>query len=97
MKNSTILHEISPDQIKDLFVGLQNQITNLKEDYEPKAPTEWLTRAEVAEMLKVDLSTIHNYCVKQKLIAYGIGSRVYFKRSEVEAAIIPLRKVKEIG
>ena len=90
-KNATILHDFSPEQITSLFEGLQNQLTDLKENLQPKTPTEYLTRAEVARMLKCDLSTIHNWCVKGKLNPYGIGNRVYFKRSEVESNIIPLK------
>ena len=69
---------------------IRKQITELKEKFEPKAPIEYLSRAQVAKMLSCDLSTIHNYCKKHKLIPYGIAGRVYFKRSEVEAALIPL-------
>jgi len=47
-------------------------------------------------MLKCDLSTIHNWTVKGKLIPYGIGSRVFYKRAEVESALIPFEKRKEL-
>ncbi|HRH10403.1 MAG TPA: helix-turn-helix domain-containing protein [Bacteroidia bacterium] len=33
---------------------------------------------------------MHNWCVKGKLKPYGIGNRVYFKRSEIEANLVPL-------
>lgn len=90
MKYATILHEINPDQITSLFTGLQNQLIELKEGFEPKVPTEYLTRGEVAELLKCDLSTLHNWCKKGKLKPFGIGNRVYFRRSDIEAAMIPL-------
>lgn len=92
MENSTILHNVSAEQINSLFQGLQNQLTELKQNFEPKIPTEYLTRNEVAKMLKCDLSTIHNWCKKGKLNPHGIGNRVYFKRSEIEAVLIPLGK-----
>jgi excisionase family DNA binding protein len=94
MKNSTILHEISPEQIASLFEGLQNQISELKQSFQPKEPPEYLTRSEVAKLLKCDLSTIHNWCKKGKLFPFGIGSRVYFKRSDIEAVLIPIGKNK---
>ena len=94
MENSTILHNVTAEQINSLFAGLQNQIKDLKENFEPKSPNEYLTRNEVAEMLKCDLSTIHNWCKKGKLIPYGIGNRVYFKRSEIEVVLIPFGKNK---
>lgn len=96
MKKSTLIHDITPEQLTSLFEGLQNQITDLKKNLEPKTPTEYLTRNEVAEMLKCDLSTIHNWCKKGKLIPFGIGSRVYFKRSDIESLVIPIGNNKSV-
>ena len=94
MKNATILHDFTPDQIASLFKGLQNQITELKKDFQPKLPIEWLTRNEVSELLKCDLSTLHNWVKKGKLIPYGIGNRIYFKRTDIENALVNLGKKK---
>lgn len=94
MKNSTILHEVSPEQIASLFEGLQNQLTELKTSFQPKEPTEYLTRNEVSELLKCDLSTLHNWVKKGKLTPYGIGNRIYFKRSEIENTLVCLGKKK---
>lgn len=94
MKSSTILHEVTPEQINTLFEGLISQLKEIKEDLQPKQPTEFLTRNELAELLKCDLSTIHNWCKKGKLTPYGIGNRIYFKRSEIEAVIVPLNNKK---
>ncbi|HWY12719.1 MAG TPA: helix-turn-helix domain-containing protein [Bacteroidia bacterium] len=91
MENSTILHHVTPEQINTLFQGLQNQLSELKQNFEPKSPTQYLTRAELAEMLKCDLSTIHNWTKKGKLKPYGIGNRIYYKRNEVEAVLTPLK------
>jgi excisionase family DNA binding protein len=95
MTESTILHNLTAEQLKTLFQGLQSQLTELKQNFQPKAPTEYLTRNEVSEMLKCDLSTVHNWTKKGKLIAYGLGNRVYYKRSEVEAVLIPIGKEAE--
>jgi len=94
MKNSTILHEITPEQITSLFQGIQSQLAEIKQNFVPKVPTEYLTRSEVAKMLKCDLSTVHNWTVKGKLIAYGIGNRVYYKRNEIEEVLLPFGKNK---
>jgi excisionase family DNA binding protein len=92
---STLLHNISSEELCKLFADLQNQINELKQHFEPKQPVELLTRNEVAKLLKCDLSTIHNWCKKGKLIPYGIGNRVYFKRSEIELALINLSVKKK--
>lgn len=91
---STILHNVSAEQINTLFQGLQTQLSEIKQSFEPKKPTEYITRNELAELLKCDLSTIHNWTKKGKLIPYGIGNRVYYKRSEIEAVLLPFGKNK---
>lgn len=91
---STILHNVTAEQINSLFQGIQDQLKELKQSFEPKSPAEYLTRAQVSEMLKCDLSTIHNWTKKGKLIPYGIGNRVYFKRAEIEAVLLPFGKNK---
>src|ERR1700739_1728422 len=92
MKNSTLIHEVTPEEINSLFLGLQKQLAEIKENFEPKTPTEYLTRTDVSTMMKCDIPTIHNWTKKGKLIPYGIGNRVYYKRHEVEAVLIPFGK-----
>lgn len=89
MRNSIIIHELTFEQFITIVKGLQNQLLDLKQNYEPKIPTEYLTRTEIAEMLKCDISTVHNWTKKGKLIPYSIGNRVYYKRAEVEAVLKP--------
>ena len=96
MKNSTLIHDVTPDQIASLFEGLQNQLKELKSNFEPKQPAEYLTRNEVAELLKCDLSTLWLWSKKGKLMPYGIGNRIHYKRSDIEAALICLGKKKGI-
>ncbi len=88
-KNSTLIHELTHEELISLFERIQAQLTELKQSFQPIQPPEYLTRTEVAEMLKCDLSTIHNWTKKGTLIPYGIGNRVYYKRSEVESVLIP--------
>ena len=99
MKNSTPPNEISFNnmpqavaKVYDEVFLIRNQLAELKQNFEPKTPTEYLTRTQVSEMLKCDLSSVHNWTVKGLLIPYGISNRVYYKRSEVEAALIPFGK-----
>lgn len=94
MTKATILHEVSPEQITSLFEGIKKELADLKANFQPKQPTEYLTRNEVSELLKCDLSTLHNWVKKGKINPYGIGNRIYFKRSEIENAIVNLGKKK---
>ena len=91
--NITQLHSLEPHQLINPLEEIKNQIENLKKEFQPKAPTELLTRQEVSELLKVNLSTVHNWTKNGILISYGIGgSRIYYKRSEVEEALVKLEK-----
>lgn len=84
--------QVTPQEIKnEILNGVNSIIENLKKDFQPKKPTEYLTRNEVVELLKVDLSTIHNWTKKGKLKSYGCGGRVYYKREEIEQSLIPLK------
>lgn len=80
--------QTTPEELKcEILQGVKNQIDDLKKDFQPKEPNEYLTRQEVAKMFKVDLSTIHNWVKAKKLNPLGLGSRVYFRRSEIEASL----------
>jgi hypothetical protein len=71
---------------------VKKRLDDFKKNFEPKTPNEYLTRNDLAEMLSVDLSTVHNYTKRKILQAYQIGGRVYYKRDEVELAIVKLKK-----
>ncbi|CAM4092008.1 helix-turn-helix domain-containing protein [Gillisia limnaea] len=91
MSNVTQLHNATPEQITDAILqGVKEQLDQLKKEYQPKEPEEYLSRAEVAKLLKVDISTIHNWGKAGKLQRFALGNRIYFKRSQVESAIIQL-------
>ena len=70
--------------------GVKIQLQDFLKHFTPTQPKEYLTRSDVAKMLSVDISTVHNYCKRKILNPFGIGGRVYFLRSEVEASLKPL-------
>jgi len=79
------------DQLKnEINEGVKIQLTDFLKHFTPKQPNDYLTRQQVAKMFNVDISTIHNWCKSKRLNPLGIGSRVYFLRSEIEASLKPL-------
>lgn len=83
----------SPQDLKneitsDVKVILDDFLKNFK----PIQPAEYLTRKQVAKMFDVDISTVHNWCKSRKLQPLGMGSRVYFLRTDIEASLIPLNQ-----
>ncbi len=84
---------ITPEKLQTAIIeGVKLQLNGLKKNFEPKTPTEYLSRQETAELLKVNLSSIHNWTKRKLLQSYGISGRVYYKRSEIENAIVKLKK-----
>jgi predicted DNA-binding transcriptional regulator AlpA len=81
----------SPKQLQgEITASVKAQLEEFLKNYQPQQPKEYLSRKNVAEMFGVDISTIHNWCKSKRLNPLGIGSRVYFLRSEVEASLKPL-------
>lgn len=80
--------QITPEELEEL---IYKAVIKCLKDFNPKSaetPKEdYMSRSAVAEMLDVDLSTIHNWTKKGKLKSCGIGARVYYKRSEIESAL----------
>lgn len=83
--------QITPEQLKENIVNaVKDQLDSLKKDFQPKNPEEFLTREEVAKLLKVNISTIGNWKKAGVLKPHFLGSRVYFKRSEIEDSLITI-------
>lgn len=80
-----------PEETKLQLQNISKELAEIKSNLQPKEPTVFMTRNDVSRMLSVNLSTIHNYCKRHILQPYQIGSRVYFKRSEVEQALVKLK------
>lgn len=71
---------------------ISKRLNELKNNFQSQEPEEFLTRQDVAKMLSVDLSTIHNWSKNGKIQPYSVGGRVYFKRNEVENSLIKLNR-----
>lgn len=81
----------TPQQLSEMIgKHLSEQINQIKQSI--PQPEQLLTREETAKLLQVDLSTLWAWSKKGKLKSYGIGNRVFYKRSEIEAALIPLNE-----
>jgi hypothetical protein len=80
--------QYTPEQLKaEINEGVKIQLQDFFKLYLPTQQKQYLTRKNVADMFSVDISTVHNWCKSKRLNPLGIGSRVYFLRSEVEASL----------
>jgi hypothetical protein len=68
-----------------------NLVSELKKEFQPKTPEEFLTRSEVANLLKITTATLDRWSDQGKLFRYGLGARIFYKRAEVEDSLKRLR------
>ena len=92
MKQVQLLGMTQEENNLPIFNYIDKKFDELKKFYQPKEPTNYLTRHEVAEMLSVDLSTVHNMTKKGVLQKYQISGRVLYVRDEVQNSIIKLNR-----
>lgn len=61
-----------------------------KKAEEVKPQNDLLTRDEVCKLLSINKTSLWKHTKSGKLLSYGIGNRVYYKRNEVLESIQPL-------
>ncbi len=76
----------------EILNGFKSQIEDLKKEFQPKQPTEYLTREETAQLLSITTVTLWRWTNRGTLQSYGIGNKVYYKRKEIEESLILLKK-----
>jgi len=87
--NTIQITELTTNELKSLLKeSVKQEFNQLKEEILCKTPTQYLTRKQVAKMLDINLTTLNNWTNRGALTSYGIQGRVYYKRDEVEKAII---------
>lgn len=79
--------QTTPEDIQTILDGVKAQFDQFRKEFQPKQPEEYLTRDEVKQLLKINLSTVHLWTKSGRLQAYYLGNRVYYKRSEIEEAL----------
>ena len=88
-KNKIILDVLSKEELQDLIgKSLEEVIKNNPFNNSPDQ--ELLTREEACMLLKVDSSTLWRWTNKGSIIAYGIGSKRFYKKEELLNSLIQL-------
>ena len=90
---SLILQNVTRQDLIEILEGvISEKIQELKP--KPKEETEYLTRKEVKELLRISYPTLHELVNSGKLKAYRIGGRVLFIKSEVESSLETIQTLK---
>lgn len=87
-QRSIQLLNLSPEELKkEILTEIKVEIRSLESRLQQKGPEEYLTRAEVAELLKISLPTVSDWSKKGILKPYRLGKKVLFKLSEIDDAL----------
>jgi excisionase family DNA binding protein len=88
MTDAILVNGITPEQLTETILnGVRNQLNELKKDFTPKEPEDFLTRMETAKLLKISLTTVHEWANTGILKMYKVGNRTYFSRKEIESTL----------
>lgn len=87
--------------VNDLLLQI-GQLIEAKISLTPQTKKEqsgYLSRKEVAKLLRVTLPTLHQWTKEGILPSYKIGTRVLYKECEVKATLerVPSFKYKKLG
>jgi excisionase family DNA binding protein len=90
MENSVLIEKVTRAQLTDAInQAVKNQFEELKQElHKVRDQEELLTRHEAANLLKINITTLYHWTRKGKIPSYGIGNRVYYKRSEVLNSLV---------
>jgi len=93
-RNSILLEALTVEELNQLIgTSVKNGITEIQQEFHSKHQLEeLLTRDEACKFLKIDSSTLWAWTTKNKVKAYGIGARRYYKRSELLESLTLLKK-----
>lgn len=91
---SILLEALTVEELNQLIgKSVKNGITEIQQEFHSKHQSEeLLTREEACKFLKVDSTTLWAWTNKNKIKAYGIGARRYYKRSELLESLTLLKK-----
>lgn len=88
----TQIEGLSAKQVLAAFQALESKIEDLKTQAPPVPAPGYLSRQEVAKMLKVSLVTVNDWTNKGFLKAYRLGQKVFYKAAEIDAAMVEIKK-----
>jgi excisionase family DNA binding protein len=91
--NITQVHGITPQQLKESILSdVRTVLKELVLNFQPKKQPEYLTRKEVAKILKVSLVTLSDWNKKGVLKPYRLGNLIRYKTTELEESLIAINK-----
>ncbi len=87
----TQVHNISPQEFREGIISdVKAELKKLSLSFKPAEQPEYLTRKEVATILKISLVTLSDWNKKGILQPYRLGNLIRYKQSELDKALISI-------
>ena len=86
------VENISPEDFKkeivtDTVAMMKKELQDFSENFTPNYSPEFIDSKEAAKILGVTLPTIFDWRKRRIIIAYRIGNKIRFKKSEIENSL----------
>ena len=90
MPNKIIqIFDITPEELKqDILKDVKDELKSIAQNFQQPEQEEYLSRKEVAKILKISLVTVHDWGRKKILNPYRLGNLIRYKLSELDDALI---------
>src|SRR4051812_20081219 len=82
------------DLLEKIGQVIESKLTQLASQNEVQKQNQFLSRAEVARLLKISLPTLNDWTKLGWLQSYKMGNRVLYKQNEVEEALHKVSNLK---
>jgi len=89
MRDKITIVQCTPEELRKIVRSeMKSEIADLTTKINSKEQSGLLTRIEVCEFLKINLSTLYLWTKKGKIPSHTIGNRVYYKLNEVLDSLV---------
>ncbi|MET6998708.1 helix-turn-helix domain-containing protein [Chitinophaga defluvii] len=90
-----ILSPIPLEQLKAVICdSVRMELSKRLDSINQPNQTELITRKEAAVFLGISLPTLSDFTKTGKIVGYRIGTRVRYKRAELEQALNEIKSIK---
>ena len=84
------------EEFKELITKtVEAAVKNATAHLQPIKSNEFLTRNEVSKFFGITLVALHEWTKQGKLIGYKVGSRVMYKKDEIEKSLSKIASKKK--
>jgi len=94
MENQILIQKVTLPELQEMFSDLLEQYLSTPTTGEVKKISSVLTRKDAAKMLNVSLPTLHFWTKEGIVKGTRIGSRIRYRLSDLESALVDIETFK---